>query len=289
MAPARGASVDVRRWRYARPLVLTAPAEDIVSLVLDAGDVAVLRDDLADVRVVDAQGLQVPFVLEPAVATERIGLELSREATRARDGRALSRYRVRTVALVDGRGVPLPVVSLELPVSEPFFDRPGRVLAAAEGRAGERLLFSGRLARRGTGPPNAPPPLAIPLDGRRREAVALEIEDGDNAPLTLAGATGVVRVARLAFKAGPGSYRVLLGNREATPPQYDLASLRGDVLAYSALPVSAGQLGANSGHRREAGDYLGEAPPTLLLWGSLAAAVLGLLYLTARIVRQPSA
>jgi hypothetical protein len=291
MAPARGASVDARRWRYARPLVLTTPAEDIVSLLLGAGDVAVLRDDFADLRIVDAQGRQVPFVLERGVATERVGLDVAREAPRAaRDARPVSRYRIRTATPVDGRALPLPAVSLELPLAEPFFDRPGRLLAAAAGRAGEQVLHAGRLARRAAGSPNAPaPPLAIPLDGRRREAVTLEIEDGDNAPLTLASATGVVRVARAAFKAGPGSYRVLLGNRDARPPQYDLASLREDVLAYSALPVSAGPLGASAGRRREVGDYLGEAPPTLLLWGSLAAAVAGLLYLTARIVRQPSA
>jgi hypothetical protein len=199
----------------------------------------------------------------------------------------VSRYRIRTSARVDGRPQPLPLAALELPVAEPFFDRAARVVIPAQGRAGDRALFSGRLSRRGA--PGQAAPLSIPMDGRRREEVVLEVEDGDNAPLTLASAQGVVRVARVAFKAGPGSYRVLLGQRSAAPPQYDLASLREDVLAYSALPVSPGVLGANSGHRRDPGEYLVDAPPTLLLWGSLAAAVLGLLYLTARIVRQPSA
>jgi hypothetical protein len=289
MAPARGASLDVRRWRHARPLSLTGPGEDIVSLTLSASDMAVLRDDLGDLRVVDAQGQQVPFVLEPAASSDRIGLELGREAARSREGRGLTRARVRCVAATDGHAA-LPLVSLELVVAEPFFDRPARLLAPVEGRAGERVLFSGRLSRGAGGPVATPvPPLAIPLDGRRRDELVLEIEDGDNAPLTLASATGLVRVARVAFKAGPGSYRVLLGQPDAASPQYDLASLRAVVLAYSALPVSAAPLAANSAHRRVARDYLFQAPPTLLLWGSLALAVLGLLYLTARIVRQPPA
>ena len=46
-------------------------------------------------------------------------------------------------------------------------------------------------------------------------------------------------VPRLTFKAAGGEYRLLFGNTEAAPPTYDLADLRQDVLAYSAIPIEA--------------------------------------------------
>jgi hypothetical protein len=99
----------------------------------------------------------------------------------------------------------------------------------------------------------------------------------------------VVRVPRLAFKAGPGDYRILLGNRDASAPRYDIASLRREMLAYSALPATAAPAAANPAYRRRASDYFVSAPPTAILWGALIVAVIALLALTARILRQPPA
>jgi hypothetical protein len=117
----------------------------------------------------------------------------------------------------------------------------------------------------------------------------LEITEGDNAPLTLVRAQGVVRVPRLAFKAAPGAYRLLIGNAQAQPPRYDIASLRKEILAYSAVAVEAGPIEPNAAYRRRAGDYLTDVPPSLLLWGTLLAAVVVLLLLTLRILRTKPA
>jgi hypothetical protein len=133
----------------------------------------------------------------------------------------------------------------------------------------------------------SPQPIVIALDGTRLDELTLEIDEGDNAPLSLQAARAVVRVPRVTFKAAPGVYRLLLGNREAGPPRYDLASLRQEVLSYSALDAPAAAREANPLYRRFAGDYFSDAPPTLLLWGTLLAAVAALLFLTARVLRQP--
>jgi hypothetical protein len=127
----------------------------------------------------------------------------------------------------------------------------------------------------------------VRLAGTPVAELTLEVADGDNARLTLLGATGRVRVPRLVFKAGPGAYRLLLGNPEATPPRYDLASLRQEVLAYSARTVGAGPPEPNPAFRRSAADYFRDAPPTVVLWGALLGAVVALLLLTARVLRQP--
>jgi hypothetical protein len=96
-----------------------------------------------------------------------------------------------------------------------------------------------------------------------------------------------VPLPRLVFKADVGSYRLLLGNPEATAPRYDLLSLRQEVLAYSARPVEASPVEANPAFRRSAADYFRATPPTALLWGALVVAVAALLFVTARVLRPP--
>jgi hypothetical protein len=117
--------------------------------------------------------------------------------------------------------------------------------------------------------------------------LVLEVEEGDNAPLPLRRAAGIVRVPRVVFKASAGRYRLLFGNPDAAPPRYDLAALRREVLSYSAMGVEAGDTEDNAAQRRSAWTRLGRQPPGLLLWTALVVAVVALLLLTARILRQP--
>jgi hypothetical protein len=118
----------------------------------------------------------------------------------------------------------------------------------------------------------------------------LEIEDGDNAPLTLASAVALAPVPRLTFKASAGSYRLLLGNVQAQPPSYELDQLRREVLDYAAVPVPAQWLAATAatpGARTLTG-LMREPPATAVLWGALGLAVVVLLALTRRILRDGS-
>ena len=287
-AAARGARVEVHRWKARRRLALGG-GEDLYSLTLAPEDLAALRADLGDVRLVDEEGRQVPYILETGAAVVTVPLAVERTSETPRADRGLrSRYRLALREGEPGKPLSLPLARLELEVQEPFFDRSLRVLAEAPGERGERVVFRGLLARRADPRvQGGPPPLTLPLDGSRRSELVLEIDDGDNAPLTLTAARGVLAVPRITFKAGPGAYLLLLGNREATGPRYDLASLRQEVLAYSALAASATPAEANPAFRRFASDYLADAPPTLLLWGTLLGAVVALLLLTARAIREP--
>lgn len=183
-------------------------------------------------------------------------------------------------------GARLPVLSLELQVSDRFFTRPARLLDRLADQAhGPSLIATATLARSGReeGPSR---PLELGLGGRRVSTLRLEIEEGDNAPLNLEVVRALVPVPRLAFKAGPGRYRLLLGNESAAAPRYDSAALRQEFLTYAALPLAAGPLDKNPGHRRRLSEHFSGASPTLLLWGTLGLAVVALLLLTARIVGQ---
>jgi hypothetical protein len=143
-------------------------------------------------------------------------------------------------------------------------------------------LYQGALARaaedRGS--------VRLPLGGERVTGVLLEIDEGDNAPLTLNAAWAIVKTPRIVFKAAAGRYAVLSGNPAALPPRYDLALLRHQVLAYSAIEVKVGPPLANPGVRRPMAEYFRQAPPTAVLWVTIVAAVVVLVGLTVRILRR---
>jgi hypothetical protein len=299
-AASRGAPLEVARWRATRPFTVSGH-EDLYTLTLAGEDLGLLNDDLGDVRIVDEEGRQVPYVLEPMASEARVTLAFTKEPGATPERRAVTRWRL-AITTTLGAPLPLPFAAIELRFGDLFFARPARLLAPPGSGGGgvERAVFSGTLAapaRRSAAPPGGVTlgvggatdrePIVLVLDGARRGVFFLEINEGDNVPLTLLHCRGVVRVPRLAFKASPGAYRILLGNGGAGAPRYDIATLRQEILAYSALPLQAAGTVPNPAFRRRARDYLQDAPPTLLLWGTLLAAVAALLFLTARILRQP--
>ena len=293
-APAFGAPVDASGWRSTKAAVVSGPP-DVFSVRLDPEDVAALRHDLADLRLIDAESRQVPFLIETGAARERLPLAFEDDgSSRSDDG--WNRHWLRARSRHDGEPVTLAVEALEFHVADAFFERAARVLAPErDGRRGERRLYSGTLRRRpdagadATRPGAAEPtPVTIPLGGARVSSLALEIDDGDNAPLSFERVDAVVAVPRVVFKAGPGAYRMLLGNREVDAPRYDLAALRRELLAYSAVPVEASALAPNAAFRRSLGEYFKNAPTTLVMWVVVIAGVVALLALVARVVREPS-
>jgi hypothetical protein len=278
--PTSGAALDVTRWRGVRELQVPG-REDLYALFLTAEDLGVSRPDLGDLRLVDASDRQVPYVLFADAGEESVTLSASEEASEAR---AISRYILDTPKALDAESAPLPLRRLELDFAEAFFDRPARIFVRAVGggrRRSDDVLFAGRLSRAA----GRKDPLVIPLDGAFRREMVLEIDEGDNAPLTLESARAAVSVPRVALKARPGPLRMVLGNAEAGAPRYDIDALRREVVSYSAEPLQASALAPNPAFRRRAADYLRDAPPTLLLWAALGGAVLALLYLTARLIK----
>jgi uncharacterized protein DUF3999/F5/8 type C domain-containing protein len=290
-AALRGQKVETQHWRGQRRLEITG-APDICALTLAPPDVAFARSDFSDLRLVADDGSQVPYLLATGT-TGTLALDVETEPTRQTERGALSPYGLRVPGSAAANGQGTPLVALELTVAEPFFERPARVVTPPPaGATAERTAYSGNLSRRAA-PARAEgapfPPLVIPLDGQRVESLTLEVADGDDARLSLVSAAGRVALPRLVFKAAAGSYRLLLGNSEASAPRYDLASLRQEVLSYSARPVQAAGVQQNPEFRRSAREYFRGAPPTALLWGTLVVAVVALLLLTARVLRAPSA
>ena len=283
----RGAAVQVAAWSAARRFAIEG-RDDLYSVTLSPEDVARSGPQFADLRIVDESDRQLPYVLEPSAAEARPSLTVERQKPPAGVGGAtLSRYRLTFSGSTPGTTLALPLTALELRVQEEFFSRPARVLAPPPaGGDRERSLVSGTLVRaRAVEGAASSGPIVLALPKSTEREIFLEIDEGDNAPLTLRQAQGVLRVPRVTFKAGPGQYRVLLGNREAESPRYDIESLRREILSYSAVRIEAAPLEVNPAFRRPVSDVLGGVPSSVLLWGVLAVAVITLLALTVRLLR----
>jgi hypothetical protein len=289
--PARGAAAETSRWAVART-VRVEGGDDVYTLTLAPADLAYLRADLGDLRLVDAERRQVPYVLEPRAAAARVALGTASAAPRPTETRT-SAWTLTPPA--EGPDAPvrsgLPLSDVELTFAEPFYDRRATLLVPdSRGPHGLQVIWQDavRATRRERGA--APAPQMLPLQDLRPARLQLEVRDGDNAALTLSKAEAVVWVPRLTFKATAGTYRLLFGNREATTPTYDLASLRQDVLAYSATPIDAKALqplAANADYARGAGDLVQGLARGPVLWGLLGVSIVALIWLTRVILKTP--
>jgi hypothetical protein len=284
---ARGAVVQARQWRFIRTFVVGG-AEDLYTFTVAPADLARLRDDLGDLRIVDGSNRQVPYILEPEATVSPVALTLAPAEPRRGVERASS---LRLSLPGHPRdGSPIRFTALRLQVAESFFQRSATVLqprqdaAAGAVKVASVTLASSRRDRR-----TEPVWVQVPIGEVRATELLLEVNDGDNAPLTVLAAQGVVPVPRVTFQAAPGEYRLLIGNAQAQPPSYELAALRREVLAYAAGPVElpATDLAtANPGYERGVADYVRDAPPRAVLWTALAGAVVALLVLTRRILAR---
>ena len=269
-----GASLDPSKWRRERA-VSRITEEDVYAIHLRAADLATLRPDLADLRVINGSNLQVPFLIDPDFADERVALKVQRQAA-APAHRSL--YSLGLAEVLPGDPPPL-LSRLEIDVSDAFFERPARILHSTN-QTQREVPFSFTLSRK---PPSSSPLVlgaSAPLD-----AMILEVDDGDNAPLDVRSAVAIVRVPRIVFKAAPGDLRLLLGNRGAEAPRYDIAGLRSELLAYSAIPARAGALVENQGARPGLFSGFETAPRGALVWTAIIVALIALVGLTLKTLK----
>jgi len=282
-----GAPIEARRFRYRRSLSVTPSDDGLARLTLSPADLAQARPDLADLRIVGSGGgseedepRQWAYLLEPGAARDRQPLPIERHDG---DEPGTSIYDFTLPA------TPATLDRIVLDSSAPYFDRPFTLratVAAPQGANGaktrEIVLASGRLQRR-VGDPR---PVTLAFTPTRMERLALEVDDGSDAPLALDRAEGRLPVPTLYFPAPQGDYALLLGDPDATSPSYELTRARPLVLAVASAPADAGPLNDNPAYSRAAGLFAGRGVQRLLLWGALVAAVLILGFFTLRLARH---
>ena len=290
-----GAPLSVQDYRALRRLRLPAgKGEDIYGCSLLAEDLGLLRPDFADLRIVDGNDRQVPYVLSPA-ESERELLMTARSEPSARVSRFVLEL-PKVLQTQNGQGASLPIAAVDIEVKDSLFTRPVRLLAPSLDRQGEeRQIFSGQISRQqpadaddsDAATTNAPAVVRLTLGSDRYRALALEIDNQDNAPLRIERVSAIIAVPKVAFKLKPeGEYRLLYGAPEAESPHYDIELLRRAVFDYAAVPVELGEVEANPGYRARVADYVREAPPTLVIWTALGLGIVVLLGLTIRLLKK---
>jgi hypothetical protein len=267
-----GAVVDARLYGHQRPFAVAPTSGGLVRVALSPGDLGLLRPDLGDIRVVDGAGRQWPYLVDGEPSSELVPLQLGPPERR---GTASSV----SLALP---AAPLAPRELVLDASDAYFDRAYHVSALTPD--GKRIeLARGRLQRAAA---TEPQPIVIALSPERSSSLALEVEDGDDAPLRFTSASVRVDVPRLYVLAEPGDYRLLLGNALDAAPSYDVARARELILSVAFQDTPLGPLGDNPDYRTSARLAAGDAPSRVLLWVVLSVAVAALGAVTLRLVRQ---
>ena len=279
-ATRRGAVLDSAAFPYQRHIPAGEPG--LVTLTLDAAVLAHSQGPFrtfADVRIVDENGAQVPYLLERR--PDRLSLDLSLtpaepqspELREQRPGRQRSFHRV---ALPYEN---LPGVVIELQGAARVFRRPLRLGVERPPEERRRETTFETLAEvvwEHTDPSTVPPPLELAVPRERSRDLLLVVEEGDNEALPIRTARLRLPGWQLRFFRPAGALRLVYGRRDLVEPQYDIALLRAELSGQPAREVTAGA------------ETPVEAPPPVvsprLFWIGLAAAAAMLLLLLVRLL-----
>ena len=279
-----GAALDLKGFRATRPIP-PGPA-GLTALRLDAAVLAV-SPTLADVRIADGKGRQVPYLLETLAEPLVVRLPAPQKAEdpRSRSGPGekgrLSFHRV-TLPYAG-----LPSARLELTTSARVFTR--RVTLLRE-LAGGRPETAGTFVEVSSSPwesadPERPAPaLVLDLPPGGGKELFVSVDDGDNAAVPLSGASLLLPAHRLRFVREEGAALALVQGRDGlAAPRYDLELLAPRLLgapaaeaALSPAPEASPRDEAESGSRK-------------VFWGVLVGAVVALVLLVARLLRREPA
>ena len=265
--PTMGAVLDPSKFRVRRALADASPGMSV--LVLDADTLARSRD-MSDIRIIDDQNRQVPFIVErraePLLIDVPIGPRSQREGN-------VSVYPLR-----------LPYATfpastrLVLTTSAGVFERAVDLRDGTD--AGRDPLVIGSATWRHADPARRlAPPLSFGLPSRIARDLELRIVDGDNAPLPVTNARLVLPAVALRFIHPESRLTLVYGNDDVAAPRYDLALLAPRLFREPAQEVSF-ESPAVGGETDEDGD--GERR---FFWIAIGAIALVLMLLLARLLK----
>jgi hypothetical protein len=266
-----GAAIDARLYSHRRRLEIEPSAEGLSRLPLEPTDLAVLRADLADLRIVDDEGRQWAYL------RQRHAREVHSPLTIV-DHRRENRTSHYQIEIPEG---PLTLDRIEIETSAAFFDRAFTLRGHIED-GDESRLASGRLIRRA----GDPRPSTISVNPTRVVGLELEIEDGDDAPLDIFRVLAQSSVPDVYTAAVVGEYDLLLGFPDAAAPVYELERIRSTILAVPAGKITAGDLEPNPNFSPASRLSRSGGAQQFLLWGVLGLAVIILVIVTLRAARQ---
>ena len=274
MRPA--AVLDPGAFTHRIALSVRASPEGVSRLRLAPEVLALARPDLGDIRVIDTASRQWPYIIKASAVQQLVDVTFAPPLL----ARGTSRYEVLLPAW------PAQIDELLIRVDREYLDRPYHLVGKpTSDRGAERTLASGRITRRVGEAAQA----AIPVPAVRVSALALVIEDGDDAPLPLTKARAAFTVPDLLLVAPSGEYALLVGDQNATPPRYDLARAREAILGATAGAIEPGPLGPSPSYRVAVTEGKEGGAEQIALWGALGLAVVVLAGLALKMAKQEKA
>lgn len=184
-------------------------------LLLDA-HVLARSNDLADVRIADAEGRQVPYLVEDRA--EPLAVKLS-VPERTAEGRS-SIYRLELPYDTWPSGT-----RLVLTTDARVFDREVVVRRVPDTHRNRRAEAIAGSPWRSADPELPPPAFEAGFVVRDARAIEVVIDEGDNAPLPVTSAQLLLPSRALRFYHSGAPLYLLYGNRRASAPRYDIALL----------------------------------------------------------------
>ncbi len=286
--PTVGASLDPGLFRYVR--AVPAGNAGLVALGLDASVLAHsagANRQFADLRVVDAANRQIPYIVEQA--SEPLSLDVAVEPLATPPGTLSPARTGRSVYRVKYPVAGLPETRLVLSTTARVFER--RVSVAEERepdnvRRRDAWLDTITTTRWVHADQDKPAmPLTLSVRPLHATELLVIVDEGDNTPLPIGTARVLLPAYRIRlFRESDAPLRVAYGRTDLGPPQYDLALLAPQVLGTPAVDVAIDAEQASAGGATTAGIV-----SPRLFWGALAAAVVVLLGLMARLLKKPAA
>lgn len=264
-----GAPLNPMEFRYARDIRPSGPG--LFALTLDTR--ALSHSSIDDLRIADARGRQIPYLLEESPDPILLDLASPRKARERGDPRGLSRHRFRLP------GGTLPAARLVLGTPADVFERSVWAEGPRSPRGRPRWTLP-QTVWRDDDPQHPAPPLELDLPARPGETVDLLVDEGDNAPLPLGRARLHLDTWRLLFfHPGGRGVRLLYGHDRLGPPRYDLT-----LLASRIDPAQARE--ATLGPEPPLSRTGGEQTPRGLFWGALVVAVVVLFGVMAKLLSE---
>jgi hypothetical protein len=261
-----GVEAERYRFRYARAVFLDPSEEGLSRIRLSAADLGVLLPSGADLRIVDVEGRQWPYLAEADAAVDPVAM--LPEVTEVSGGS------VHRATLPSG---PVPIRALSVRTSAAFVDR-DYVLHASVEDGEEQVVARGRLRRR----PDADEEMRIEVGDARADRLRLVVRDGADAPLTSVELIAEISVPDIYVAAPAGDYAILLGANDVAPPRYEIQRARSLILSVTPNEAFPRALGPNR-------MFVPPRKPLHLedwaLWGVLLLSVLLLSLLTLRSLR----
>lgn len=281
-----GSPVNTAGFKYSRRIRETGGGAMTV-LRLDAAVLAHSRE-LSDLRILDAQSHQVPYLVERESEPLVVALTATAVTDEGRPNPPDPRQTYYRIELPEAQ---LPDARLLLTTQARVFQRQVSLLTIPDGQTADRA--ERRAERRQAprvvtiaswvhaDPHQAAPPIALAVPAGTDQKLILAIEDGDNVPLVIESVRLHLPATSLRFFQTEGESLTLHYGDPALPaPSYDLALLSEEMgqLPFVEASLEPEQARALPPAKRD--------PATRWFWGILVITVLGLLALIARLVRK---